>query len=436
MSSRRKSIPSYLPHDKHATRARAVWTDSSGNRRFKILPGAFESDESRTAFARLMLELQAAPHHAQATDPNGITLVELLFAFLEHAERHYRLPDGELTSEIYEVRVVVRALRELYADKPVAEFGPLCVKAAQQRWVNDGCSRTECNRRVGMVKRILKWAVSEELAPPAVYQAVATVPGLQKGRTAARETKPVGPVDDATVDATLPFLHRHLRGLIEFQRLTGSRPGEACRVRRCDIDTGGPTWLYKPPHHKNSHRGKSRTITIGPKAQSLLREFFTANIDDHLFSPRRAVEEVRAARAAKRKTPLRPSQVAFNSKMRKAKPKRAAREQYSRLAHGTAVDRACDKAFPPPPPLAKRTGESAAKWWKRLTPEQRDEVKTWQKAHRWSPNQLRHSYATRVRKDHGLEAAQALLGHERADVTQVYAERNETLAASVAAKIG
>jgi hypothetical protein len=41
-----------------------------------------------------------------------------------------------------------------------------------------------------------------------------------------------------------------------------------------------------------------------------------------------------------------------------------------------------------------------------------------------------------VRKAHGLEAAQVLLGHSRADVTQVYAERNEELAVSVAAKLG
>ena len=44
--------------------------------------------------------------------------------------------------------------------------------------------------------------------------------------------------------------------------------------------------------------------------------------------------------------------------------------------------------------------------------------------------------ATRVRKEFGLEAAQVLLGHSRADVTQVYAERNEALAVEVAAKIG
>jgi site-specific recombinase XerC len=77
-----------------------------------------------------------------------------------------------------------------------------------------------------------------------------------------------------------------------------------------------------------------------------------------------------------------------------------------------------------------------AKWWARLTAEQRDEVKAWQKAHRWAPNRLRHTFGTRVRKEHGLEAAQVSLGHSKADVTQIYAERNEALAASVAAKIG
>jgi len=53
----------------------------------------------------------------------------------------------------------------------------------------------------------------------------------------------------------------------------------------------------------------------------------------------------------------------------------------------------------------------------------------------WHPNQLRHTFATQVRKQHGLEAAQVLLGHARADVTQVYAERDGALAATVAAKI-
>jgi hypothetical protein len=41
-----------------------------------------------------------------------------------------------------------------------------------------------------------------------------------------------------------------------------------------------------------------------------------------------------------------------------------------------------------------------------------------------------------VRKEYGLEAAQVLLGHARADVTQLYAEKNLMLATEVAAAVG
>ena len=297
MSRPRKSIPSYLPHAQSG-RARAVWSDSSGIRHFRMLPGPIDSKESRSAFTALLLELEAAPHSARSATTNGLLLGELLLTYLDHAERHYRGPGGKPTSEIDEVRVVIRALRELYADKSAAEFGPLCLKAARQRWVADDRSRTECNRRVGIVKRIFKWAVSADLVPATTYQALATVSALQKGRTAAPEKAPIGPVDDVTVDTTLPFINRHVCGLVEFQRLTGCRPGEACAVRRCDIDTGGVVWVYRPPHHKNAHRGQARTISVGPKAQEMLREFFTLNLSDYLFSPAGAMDEVRTARAA------------------------------------------------------------------------------------------------------------------------------------------
>ena len=42
----------------------------------------------------------------------------------------------------------------------------------------------------------------------------------------------------------------------------------------------------------------------------------------------------------------------------------------------------------------------------------------------------------RVRKDLGLEAAQILLGRTKADVTQIYAERDMDHAATVAEMIG
>jgi len=402
-----------------------------------MLPGAFDSAESQAAFARLVAELAVSPTRTPTRpDPNGITVNEVLLAYIEYAEQHYRAPDGVQTDEVRHIKTACRFVRELYGTTTATLFGPLSLKAVRERFVAAGWCRKSVNARVERVRRVFRWAVAEELVPPAVHQALAAVAGLQRGRTPARETAPIAPVDEATVDATLPHLTRHVRGLVEFQTLTGCRPGEACRVRRCDIDTGGAVWIFRPTLHKGSWRGKPRNIAIGPKAQTLLKAYFTPDRDEYTFSPRRAVEERNAERSAARKTPRYPSHMKRNVAKRPAKPKRAPKERYTRVSYGTAVDRACDKAFPPPPPLAPRPGESGRKWWARLTAGERAEVKAWRKAHRWHPNQLRHTFATRVRKEHGLEAAQVLLGHAKADVTQIYAERNELLAVDVAAKIG
>jgi integrase len=50
----------------------------------------------------------------------------------------------------------------------------------------------------------------------------------------------------------------------------------------------------------------------------------------------------------------------------------------------------------------------------------------------WTPLQIRHTYATQVRRTHGLEGAQAVLGHSTLDATQIYAEKRDDLARCVA----
>lgn len=54
----------------------------------------------------------------------------------------------------------------------------------------------------------------------------------------------------------------------------------------------------------------------------------------------------------------------------------------------------------------------------------------------WTPNRLRHTAATKIRKKFGLESAQVTLGHSRADTTEIYAEKDAELAREVARRIG
>ena len=427
----RQPHASYI-HHKQSGRGRAIWYDSAGVRLQKLLPGAFGSQESLAAKARLELELAVTPGRSLA-EP-CVTVAELLVAYLDFAERYYIDADGKPTKEQSVLKYAMRPLRQHYAHLPAAGFGPLALKAVRQHMIDAGLSRALINRRIGALKRIFKWGVAEELIPPGVHEALRALPGLRQGRTAAREAEPVGPVDDAVVDATLPHLPRHVRAIVEIMRHTGMRPSEVCAMTPERIERG-ETWIYRPTRHKTAHRGKGRAVPLGPNARAILAVFLDGpelHQGETIFSPRRARDERFAEMRASRKSRVQPSQMSRS----KASPSRMPSERYNPGAVSHAVAVACAKAFPPPAPLARNRGETAAEWKVRLTGDDLLRLAEWRRLHSWHPYQLRHAFATKVRKLHGLEAAQVLLGHSRADVTQLYAERDEELAAAVAAKVG
>jgi integrase len=398
MPRKKNPVPKYS-HHKPTGQAYVRVPDGNGGRR-PVYLGRYDSPESKREYERVLAELRvpgAAARRVTAAPPCP-TVNELLLAWMQHAQRHYRRADGTPTGEVSEYRYTVRVVRELYGHTPGRDFGPLALEAVRNRMVELGWCRTLVNRRVERIKRAWKWAAAREMVPVAAYQALRTLAGLREGRSDARESEPVGPADPAAVEKTLPFLSRHVRGLVTFCRLTGCRPGEACRLTRAQIDAAGSVWLYRPVQHKGRHRGKQRLIPIGPRGQALLAEFPTANPDDPVFSPRLAREERYAAARAARKGKLYPSQV----KPRKASPRRSPRDRYSASAFAGAVGRAAERAGVAP----------------------------------WHPNQLRHLLGTEVRREYGLEAAGAVLGHAKLSATQVYAQRDADLAMKVAAERG
>ena len=114
---------------------------------------------------------------------------------------------------------------------------------------------------------------------------------------------------------------------------------------------------------------------------------------------------------ANRKTPVYPSELRLREKARqesqRRKQVRPRRDHYDTLSYGKAINYGIAKA--------RKSGVNVADW---------------------SPNQLRHNRGTEVRKVYGVEAAQVILGHARADVTQVYAEKNQELAMKIAKETG
>ena len=222
--------------------------------------------------------------------------------------------------------------------------------------------------------------------------------------------------------------------MVRFQRLTGCRPEEVCAIRPCDLDRSDDVWAYRPESHKTEHHDRSRIIFIGPRAQKILQTYLFRESGECCFSPRSSEEQRRAERTQKRTTP--PNQGNRAGTKRRTIRARAAGHHYTTASYRRAIHRACDRAFPPEGEIAQRDDESIKAWRSRLSESQMAVLKKWEKQNRWSPNQLRHSAATEVRKKFGLEAAQVTLGHATADVSQIYAERDMAKAREAMRQVG
>jgi integrase len=328
----------------------------------------------------------------------AVCVCDIAARYLLHAETYYRDVRGHKTSSYDGVRMAIRAL-EPYFDIPATEFGPLRLQSMRALLVEQGRPRVTCNRVVKAVRRLFKWAASQELIPVSVSDALATVDPLRAHRTTAPELPPVKPVSDEVLEATIAHLPKVVADMARLHRLTGARPSELCSMRPCDIDRSDEeVWAYRPFTHKTAWRGEERVIHIGPKAQAILEPYLHRPADAFCFSPRESEAARHREQRARRKSPVQPSQRGRRSK----NPKRPAGDCYTRDSYRRAIERA-----------AKAAGVPA-----------------------WFPNQLRHSAATEIRAIFGIEASSTRLGHKSLDVTQVYAERNLKLSRDVARQIG
>jgi integrase len=396
-STRSQKIPSYR---QKGTLAVVTLPTGLGKRRDVYL-GAYGTASSRQEYARVIGEWEAAGRLLiEPIEASGdITVSEIAAAFWRHAKRHYKAGDGKPTSEHWVFRAALKPLKSLYGHTSAANFSPMALKAVRQHFLGWKVSRNTANKYTARVKHVFKWAGAEGLVDPSVFHGLQCVEALKRGRTTARETDPIGPAPEAFVDAIREHTLPEVWAMVELQRLTGMRPGEVCTLRACDLETSGAVWVYRPPAHKMSHRGRDRVICIGPKGQAILKPFLSMSTTEYIFSPQRAMEQRSARLRASRKVPLYPSHLARSNE----KLKRKWSLRYKTAAYATAVRRACEAAGVPS----------------------------------WSPNRLRHTRATELRKSFGIEAARVALGHSDANLTaEIYAERDLGLALKIAAECG
>jgi integrase len=399
MARRKSLVPSYLLHK--PTGMARVRIDGRDH-----YLGPYGSDESRRKYG----ELVAARCGGHAPDPlpavgpqdTGPTVGEIVLTFLRHAERHY-VKNGRPTSEVSSLRIAAGPLIALFGMTSARDFGPLALKAVRAAMVDRGWCRSSINQHVSRIRRIFRHAVENELTPGETLNRLKALSPLLRDRTDAVEADPVLPVPEADVNAMLPHVGRQVRDMIRLQLLCGCRPDEIVCLRPCDVTRDGEVWEYAPASHKAEHHGRQRRIFFGPRAQAILATY----LDDRpaaapCFSPVEAEAERREKQRLARKTRVQPSQVKRAEASKRRRRGRPPADAYNVASYRRAIHRGCHLA----------------------------------EIDRWSPNRLRHSRATDLRRQFGIEAAQTVCGHSQLSVTQIYAERDFDKARKIMAEVG
>lgn len=351
-----------------------------------------------------------------APDANGLTVGELCTRWIDWIERNRCHNGKDATSLYYGARQATAALEDFWS-LPAALFGSHHLTEVQEKLEHTPVvsrprspnkapkvrarKRNTINDTIGRIRRLFRWAAVRNLVPEDRVAVLRLVEPLLAEQTVAPDR--VGPktVPDEIVAATLPELPAVVADLIRFQRLVGCRPGEARRLRPCDIDTDASpdrqgVWLWTPYRYKTKWRKKHlpRVIAIGPKAQAILTPWLARlarSPESHVFSPRFSAR--RASGNRKRAT--------SDTPLVRVK-QRLVNDYYSKDTLNQAIERGCARA----------------------------QVK------KWAANQLRHNKLTEVRANVSVDAAQAIGGHANINQTEHYAHVQLAKAIDAAARFG
>ena len=414
MSGNHVRIPSYRLH-KASGQAIVTLPDGAGGRK-DVLLGTFDTKRSKDEYARVVLEWKANGCRIPTAHHADLTIEELADRYWQHVESYYRHADGTPTGEVQSMRYALRPLVHLHGATMIKDFGPANLKAVRELMIRGynhpdygpqepGC-RTHINAKVKRIRRMFKWGIENEIVEPNVLQRLQAVAALKRGKTDARESKPVNPIARAVVEDTLPLLRPMQADMVRLQLETGMRSGELVTMRACDIDMKGKVWLYTPAHHKTEHHGHARVIAIGPKGQDIVRRYLVADTQAYLFSPLRNMEERSLTLRANRKTKVQPSQ----QNRRTRSPKKKPGEVYKVVTYQRAIADAIRRHN-------KKKDES-------------------EHIPHWHPHQLRHTRALELKRAVGLEDARAVLGHRSPVMTEMYAGLDVAKAAEVMLKMG
>ena len=268
MTYTRKQLPAYCRH-KPSDRA---FVRIGGKMHYL---GKYDSQASRQEYDRLIAEFIANGRQAVYSSEE-ILIEQLIVRFLMYIDRERNYSTGAKKT----IQRVLQMLNDFYGKQPVTLFGPTSLKSIRRRFIESGLARGTINDYVSIIRQIFYWGCEEEIVPAEIAGALRMVPLLKYGATSAPDYDAIQPVSDEVLEKTLPYIPQQYRDMAMVQRRISGRPQDVYNMRLCDIDRSGEIWRYAPFTHKTKHKGKTRVLPIGPRAQQILLPYLEKCKDD------------------------------------------------------------------------------------------------------------------------------------------------------------
>ena len=385
-----------------------LWLD--GNRHYFTAKSKEEAEVKRKQFlANLWLGNPVTPSEVAVSSlppvqeegqspPPGAGTEDMLVAELANEFLRYHTPRLS-KADTRNFKSAIGYLVGLFGGLPVNGITPKKLRAVRSQMVRNGkLCRNTINRFVANIVRIFAWGCEEEWVGANVAGALKMVKHLPQGELGTFDHEEREPVPDDVIRRTLPFMPQTLRAMVLLQRMLGMRPNEIFRMRVGDIDTtrGNDLWYYVPGSYKTARYVGKIVFPLGKPEQELISPYLEGKKPEQsVFSPNTAMAERNAEKKVQGKTKPTPSRIA-RDEARAVKPLRYS-ESYNRSSYRQAIEYAIEKG-------------------NKVLPDG-------EKIPHWFPYSLRNAAATEIALTHGLDQAQAQLGHTSADMTKRYNEK-------------
>ncbi|MCA8953508.1 MAG: site-specific integrase [Planctomycetes bacterium] len=362
MPRQKNPFPSYLLH---AATGQAFVRIEGQNHYL----GKHGTAESREAYERVVLEWKAHGRVLRRVDPT-MSVAALVAAYWEHVE-HENLytKNGQVTSERSCLTIALRPVVRLFGSKPACEFGPQDLITARKALCappeppKDG-KRPRRDRLGPTVRKSVNKHVNRIRRVWRWAVSMQLVPASCWEALRAIEPIRRGRSDD--VRESKPVPPAPLRAVVAVLRRTS--PPIAAMIRLQWLTGARPGEVIQIRMADIERKGAVwiyRPQSHKTEHHDMVREIMLGPKAQRVLAPFLS---------------LNPTAFLFGG----AKPD----THITRPAYSKAILRCCDAA----------------------------------KVTRWSPNQLRHNAATRIRSIDGLDTSRTVLGHSDAETTLIYAE--------------